>query len=206
MFKMTARQRVLSYLRKQQVASAEQIGFGLDMSAASVRHHLSILLADGRIILVGEKRKGMRGRPVNLYGLSEKSLGDNYPILTSAILEALLEDRSSATREQIINAIARKIALAFGDEEALKALAAKRLAMLVDKLNEMHYRVHWEAGAQGPRILFAHCPYAAIIEKHPELCRMDAALLAELTGVAIHQLAKIGVQPVGSPYCIFQAG
>jgi predicted ArsR family transcriptional regulator len=55
----------------------------------------------------------------------------------------------------------------------------------------MNYHARWEAGQQGPRILFGHCPYAAIIEKHPELCQMDAALLKELFGDDMEQIAKI---------------
>jgi len=202
---MTARQRILEYLGKQRIASAAQIGQGLNMSAAAVRHHLSVLLMDGRIVWIGGKRKESRGRPVKLYGLSDKSIGDNLPLLTDVVLTELLKDRSSEKRNEAINAIARILALGFAGDDALNPPMAKRLAIVVEKLNELHYQARWEAGAQGPRILFAHCPYAAIIEKHPELCRMDEAFLAELTGISVHQLAKIGGPPLGLPYCVFQA-
>jgi predicted ArsR family transcriptional regulator len=45
----------------------------------------------------------------------------------------------------------------------------------------MNYHARWEAGAEGPRILFGHCPYAAIVGKHPELCEMDVSLVSQLT-------------------------
>jgi hypothetical protein len=70
-------------------------------------------------------------------------------------------------------------------------------------LNEIHYQSRWEAGAEGPRILFAHCPYAAIIDKHPELCQMDGFLLGEEIGVDARQLAKIDQKPGGITHCIF---
>ncbi len=203
---MTARQRVLEYIRKQRIASAEQIGHGLNMSAATVRHHLSILLADGRVIMTGGRHKESRGRPVKLYGLSEKSIGDNFPLLAAAVLEELLKTHSSAKRSETIDAVARKLALRFEGDDLSDLPAAKRLAIVVEKLNEMHYQARWEAGAQGPRFLFAHCPYAAIIERHPELCRMDETLLAVGAGAGTHQLAKIGASPPGSPYCVFQIG
>ena len=198
----TARQRVLSYLRKQRIASAAQIGHGLNMSAATVRHHLSIMLADGRIALVGEKRRVGRGRPVKYYGLSEKSLGDNFPLLSDAVLEELLKRLSPARRDETINVIARKLVLQFG-EDNLNVPMAKRLTIIIEKLNELHYQARWEAGAQGPRLLFAHCPYAAIIAKHPELCKMDETLLGELMSTKVRQLAKIGQRPAGSLYCVF---
>ena len=105
-------------------------------------------------------------------------------------------------QEKVINAIAKKFARQFVDDN-LNVPIARRLVFIVDKLNEFHYQARWEAGAQGPRILFAHCPYAAIIAKHPELCKMDETLLGELVKSQAGQLAKIGQQPVGSPYCVF---
>ncbi len=199
---ITARQRVLNYLKNQRSASATQIGRGLNMSAANVRHHLSIMLADGRITLIDEKRLGGRGRPVKSYGLSEKSLGDNFALLSDAILGELLNGLSPEKRDGMLNAIAKTLAVQV-ETNNLNIPVTKRLAIIVDKLNELHYQARWEAGPQGPRILFAHCPYAAIIEKHPELCRMDEIVVGNLMNAKACQLAKIKQQPIGSPYCVF---
>ena len=201
MVTMTARQRVLEYLRKQRVASAGQIGHGLNMSAAAVRHHLTVMLADGRIILIGGKRQGNRGRPVKLYGLSEKSIGDNFPLLADAVLTELLKVRSAAEGADAIDAIAQELALRVGREVDLNIPMVKRLAIVVEKLNEMHYQARWEAGAQGPRILFAHCPYSAIITKHPELCQMDTTMVGVAMKNPVRQISK---QEFGvTQFCIF---
>ena len=199
---VTSRQRILNYLKKQHPASAAQIGHALNMSAADVRHHVSILLDDGRLARISEKRGSGRGRPVNLYGLSEKSLGDNFPPLTGVVLDELLKKLSPARRAAVIKAIAAKLALQFGELDPSLSMA-KRLEVVIDQLNKHYYQARWEAGPQGPRILFAHCPYATIIKDHPELCQMDEALLGERMGVPARQLAKIGQQPVESLYCVF---
>ncbi|HUG33119.1 MAG TPA: hypothetical protein VMJ90_00005, partial [Anaerolineales bacterium] len=70
-------------------------------------------------------------------------------------------------------------------------------------VNQMKYHARWEAGAGGPRIIFGHCPYAAILAKRPELCRMDAALLGELMGGSADQMATI---KDGSLSCVFAMG
>ncbi|MGA7193348.1 MAG: winged helix-turn-helix transcriptional regulator [Anaerolineales bacterium] len=199
----TSRQRVLNYLKKQRSASAAQIGRALNMSAATVRHHLSIMLSDGRITIIGAKRSGERGRPVKLYKLSEKYLGDNFALLSDAVLNEMLKKLSPAKQKEVIHAIAKRFALQF-DANDLNFPMAKQLSLIIEKLNAYHYQARWEAGADGPRILFAHCPYAAIIEKHPELCQMDEILLGKLMNVTTHQLAKIDQQSAGSPYCIFR--
>jgi predicted ArsR family transcriptional regulator len=66
----------------------------------------------------------------------------------------------------------------------------KRLELLVGKLNEMHYQAHWEAGAEGPRVIFGRCPYSQVIEKHPELCKMDTAMLEESLTRSVSQFTK----------------
>jgi predicted ArsR family transcriptional regulator len=91
-----------------------------------------------------------------------------------------------------------------GDSNFMDPPLAKRLNLLIEKLNQMNYHARWEAGSEGPRVIFGHCPYAAIIEKHPELCAMDAALLEKLMGHSAGQLTKIGRD--GSLSCVFVMG
>ena len=100
-----------------------------------------------------------------------------------------------------MEALAKRLA---GESNFASHPIAKRLNLTVEKLNAMNYHARWEAGPQGPRLIFSHCPYAAMIEKHPELCRMDEKLLNELMGEAAMQLFKIGKD--GSSVCVFAIG
>ena len=202
MNKLTARQKVLAYLRKQPNASSGQIGRALKISAASIRHHLSILITDGRVVLIGETRKKGRGRPVKIYRLSEKLLGDNLSLLSSILLNSRNKNLSNSKQQFSLKSIAVELANEIGRTNHNDPIT-RRLTNLLEKLNEMHYQSRWEAGAEGPRILFAHCPYAAIIDKHPELCQMDGFLLGEEIGADARQLAKIDQKPGGISHCIF---
>jgi predicted ArsR family transcriptional regulator len=69
--------------------------------------------------------------------------------------------------------------------------------LVLEKLNASHYMARWEAGAEGPRVILGMCPYAALIEKHPELCRMDTAMLSAYLGQDVKQRTKL------SPVCVF---
>ena len=199
----TARQRVMAYLNMHRTASAAQIGRGLQMSAATVRHHLSVLSADGRAVEVGLTHKAGRGRPVKLFGPSNLLQGNNLGLLSDVVLNERLQKLSPAKRAQVLRTLARGLIGQMG-QICLEVPLGKRLARVVDKLNEVNYQSRWEAGAEGPRITFGHCPYAAIIEKHPELCVIDAAMLEEMMGQPARQTAKIGV--ASSPVCVFQIG
>ncbi len=196
----TARQKVLAYFKKQHVASAAQIGRGLNMSAATVRHHLSIMLADGRIEMLGENRKAGRGRPVKLYKLSEKTLGDNLALLSGAVLREWLNGLTPSKRDVAVKKISGALISQIGTSQP-EVPAAKRLALVIEKLNALHYQARWEAGAEGPRILFGHCPYAAIIKNHPELCQIDSEMLSSVLQSAARQTAKIDVNDAAA--CVF---
>ena len=86
------------------------------------------------------------------------------------------------------------------DSEFTSQPIAKRLNLTVEKLNQMNYHARWEAGAEGPRIIFGHCPYAAIVGKHPELCEMDTVLVEEYLGRPAERDQKSETHTSGCPY------
>jgi len=189
---VTARQKVLAHLNKTRSASARDVSRVLKMSAANVRHHLRVLVSDGRLEMTSVKPRDGRGRPEKVYSIPRAALGDNLAVLSDFLLTEGGVD---------LDVLAKHLA----GESDLKTLPiVKRLNLTIEKLNEMKYHARWEAGPEGPRIIFGHCPYAAIIEKHPELCKMDEAFLKDLLGQSSEQLTKIGRD--GSLACVFAMG
>ena len=191
---ITARQKVLTYLTKNRTASAREISRALQMSAATVRHHLRVMATDGRLEMSFVRGREGRGRPEKVYSLPRALLGHNLSALSDAVL-------TEAGNSVHMDGLAKRLAGAadFSDHPI-----AKRLNLTVEKMNQMNYHARWEAGPQGPRLIFGHCPYAAIIEKHPELCQMDEHLLGQLRGDTATQMFKIGKDD--SSLCVFALG
>ena len=190
----TVRQKVLTYMNKAGNASAREIARSLKLSPATVRHHLRVLVSDGRLELRSVRGRDGKGRPEKVYSLPRSALGHNLDGLADALLA---EEVQGAPME----ALAKHLT---AESDFSGQPLAKRLNLTVEKLNQMSYHAHWEAGAQGPRIIFAHCPYAAIVGKHPELCAMDHAILRELAGQSVRQIFKTGKE--GSSVCVFVLG
>ena len=190
----TARQKVLAYFGKARTASAREISRALKMSAATVRHHLRVLVSDSRLEVAAVRGRDARGRPEKIYSLPPNALGNNLAALSDALLT---ESDSRVTME----ALAERLV---GETSSAHQPLAKRLNLAVEKLNQMKYHARWEAGPEGPRILLGHCPYALILEKHPELCRMDQAMLQKLTGQPTRQIFRTGKD--GSTVCVFVTG
>lgn len=191
---ITARQKVLAYFNKSRTASAREISRALKMSAATVRHHLRVLVTDGRLEMAPGRGQEGRGRPEKVYSLPRAMLGDNL----SALSDALLAEAGPGVR---METLAKHLV---GESNFANQPLAKRLNLTIEKINQMNYHARWEAGPEGPRIIFNHCPYAAIIGKHPELCGMDEAMLREWMGLTVAQIFKAGKE--GSSVCVFVMG
>jgi DeoR family suf operon transcriptional repressor len=190
----TARQKVLTYFSKTRTASAREISRALKMSAATVRHHLRVLASDGRLEMASARVRDGKGRPEKIYSLPRSAMGDNL----AALSDALLAEAGFGVR---MEALAKRLV---GESNFAGQPLVKRLNLTVEKLNQMNYHSRWEAGSEGPRIIFSHCPYASVIEKHPELCRMDETMLKEWMDQSVAQISKAGKD--GSSVCVFAIG
>ena len=119
--------------------------------------------------------------------------------------DSLLRAWSGQAGTGLMDALAQGLRDQLGTVDASVA-AANRLSALVSRLNLLHYEAHWEAGATGPRLIFGHCPYAAVIEKHPELCQMDARAVSEIMRSETRQIAKMTAGGLSESKCVFSLG
>lgn len=204
MARTTARQKILAYIKQWGPIDAGGIGQALHMSAATVRHHLRLLVSDGRVVSDSTFQPGrLTGRPRKRYRLSDGMWGDNMAMLSDVLLELWMRSRPERTDPRTDSmSLADGLRVRMGPLED-KLTATKRLEQVIEQLNKAHYEAHWEAGAQGPKIFFARCPYAEIIEEHPYLCEMDQYLLGAAMDAEAHQMARIRREADGSNRCIF---
>lgn len=188
----TTRQKILGYLKRNKSVSSREIARALQMTPANARHHLSILAADGRVEVISQRQVG-RGRPEKVYQLGSTFVGDNLSVLADAVL-------TEANGRVGMEALGERVA---GEVDSTGQPLMQRLSSTIKRLNEMHYQARWEAGAGGPRVVLGHCPYATVIENHPELCRMDAAMLSKLLNGKVIQTSKLEMGAGDLPYCSF---
>jgi len=209
----TSRQDILEYIRIHGAVSAVEIARALRMTRANAHHHLKILSELGQIELVGSRSTANRGRPADLYGLSEKVIGDNLHVLASALLQITYKAGEETERAQLLQELAHTMLEAVspdihrGDSKDTGAASLTlRLNRAVKLLNAMKYQARWEAHADAPYLIMGHCPYARIIPEHPELCRLDALILEELLGSPARQVSKLLPNASGLRYCEFRIG
>jgi predicted ArsR family transcriptional regulator len=204
MTKQTSRQRILAYLRDHNGVSAAEISRVLRVTASNIRHHLSILVSDGRVKNIGVRPGNNRGRPVQIYGLSDAAVGDNLAGLADALLSEILENVPAPALDALLQSLAARLVLVQSGE--VTGHITRRLALTIEQLNRLGYVSRWEAHAAGPRVIFEHCPYAAVIGHHPELCQVDSFSLYNLLRADITQVSKLELNARGLPFCMFVVG
>ena len=118
------------------------------------------------------------------------------------MLDVFVKSPTGEAPEARLRAIALRLA---GESSPVpERQLTRRLNQTVDRLNELHYQARWEAGVDGPHVILGQCPYSAVITDYPELCRMDAFLLEQRTGLVAEQTAKLQPSAKGYPFCMFK--
>jgi predicted ArsR family transcriptional regulator len=191
----STRQRILDALQQRGSATARQLSQTFGMTPANLRRHLGILLDRGLIEPISNPTAAGRGRPEQRYALSGNAKENNLEGLADALLADSGED--DARMKQLAIRMLGSDAKPIGQ-------AGQRFVAAVQRLKPLAYKPLWEARPQGPQMALGNCPYAAIIADHPELCRMDAFMLAELLGQGVEQITKLQPGPQGVPQCIFR--
>lgn len=196
----STRQRLLDYLSLRRLATSLELSRALHSTPANIRHHLSMLLREGIVEIVNPRVVKGRGRPARLYGLARQEGHHNLGTLAHALLEEINDNQPLDERRRFLRRLARHLA---SGEVSPSRIAGVRLLHTIQRLNEMHYGARWEAHSGGPNVILTHCPYASIIQNHPELCQMDAYLLEQMSGMPARQVAKLAPSHLGGVQCVF---
>lgn len=207
----TVRQRILDFIRSQRIVTAGDLSKTFRMSEQNARYHLSKLVEQGLVQKVDNRIQQGKGRPAMAYSPSRKILGNNLDLLSSAMLQFLLDKSNSKTGEQVIQELAalvmEKMLIDTENQSKFSQFGiplTRRLNQLTKILNEYHYHSRWEAHKDSPRLILGHCPFSEIISEHPEICRLDARLIENLLENHVEQIAKLSKDPSGLMFCMFR--
>jgi len=210
---LSTRQRILAYLAEHHSVSAPILSRTWGLTPADIRYHLNGLFHDGLIDRIPNSigSASRTGRPEQYYRLSAAAAPNNLAVLCGALLSILLANgieggETEANRLLQAAATSLKSTLTPAQASAAPTSAVTRLSQAIEALNRWNYRARWEAGKSGPRLLLHRCPYAAIVNDHPEICIIDRLLLEKLTGISLQQTARMNLVTGKPPACVFTAG
>ena len=205
---MQSRQQVLDYIARNRLVTVVEISHALNMTKNNVKHHLKILQENGIVEATGHLPGRGRGRPANMYALSNQTKAHSLDRLAKALFVELKKLSTPERQSDVLNDIARTLILQVDEIEASTSKdtshITQRLLQAMDQLNQLKYQARWEARADGAHIFFYHCPFAAILSEFPELCQIDKYMLQNLLNTNVDQIAKLFPDTRGIPHCIFR--
>jgi predicted ArsR family transcriptional regulator len=173
-----SRAAVLEFIESaDEAVRVEDVAEAVGLHANTVRGHLDALLASGRVSRSTDQRS-TRGRPHWLY---------------SAAASATIRDLARALDAELDSARApdmARLAAATWAEAGPDVVPASTLDEAVDAATSALTDFGFDAvrNPVGDEITLRSCPYAAMVDEHPVICDIHAALLGEV-------LARTG-QPV----------
>jgi len=205
----TVRQRILDYIRAHRAVTVAELSHAFQMTEANARHHLANLAAQGLLRRLDERPAGGKGRPAHRYAASEQATGNYYALFSVILLDQLTKQTDPSATENLLGSLASHLANSMAASSAQASGRAgenltRRLYRATEILNHYHYQARWEARPDAPRLTLGHCPFAALLTEHPELCRMDGLILENLLGAPVEQTARLAKDPLGLSYCLFR--
>jgi predicted ArsR family transcriptional regulator len=195
-----ARQKILNFIIEQQSTTVEELSKVFKVTPANIRHHLSILIGQGSVKVIGLKPAPFRGRPTQIYSSMQLSNQNNLDHLADVLLVNILQNSAPGEINPLLRNIASQMVAKFSID---MHNPTRRLYSAIRILNHMNYQAHWEAHIENPRIMLGNCPYRAILDHHPQICLLDAYVLETLLGSPVTPVEKLALNTKGLPQCVF---
>lgn len=189
MIKPSTRDEIFDYLSRHSYGSTGEISLALNTSAQNIRYHIAKLIKTGVVQVVTETSPSSKsaGRKRKLFCLSTQTYQNNYATTLNAFFKVHKELSNAESFESILRSIAQKMFPA----NAFFSSPIERLNQAIRQLNNQHYHARWEARFNGPNIIFHNCPYAALLQVHPEFCNLDCLILEHLVGIPYQIQSRI---------------
>lgn len=193
----STRGKLIALLRRD-TRTVDELARALDLTDNAVRAHLATLERDGLVEQHGVRRTGTTGKPAYAYALTadaERLFPKAYGPVLHTLLDVLDERMAPQDVETVLRETGRRLALE--QQQAAGTLASSaqndlshRLALAVDVLNALGGLAELQEQDGGLVIRGYSCPLAAVLPGHPEACKLAAALVSEVAGVALHECCE----------------
>lgn len=196
----STKEKILTTLLNNQNATIAELAEIVGINGISVRHHLINLQAED-LVASEEQRHGV-GRPRFTYHLTKKGIEkfpSNYLRLTDHIIQELKHTFSDEQLAELFTRIGLDLAKKYHVNDDSLPLT-DQLDVLSRKLIEEGYRLSWEKTNGTVTINNQNCPYHNIASLHPEICRIDHTMFANILNRPA-LLESCIVQ--GDPQCAF---
>lgn len=197
---VNTREQVLNLIKNRGQVTTAELADALSISAVSVRHHLSGLLADG-LIRSTEIRHGV-GRPHLSYSLTEAAqerFPAKYLRLSGRLLDELKASLPPQALEEMFARMAEGMIAEYRTRLAGRTLEEK-MDLLMELLGTEGFMAHWNRTGETISLTEYNCPYLHIGQRHPEVCAIDETVIRQVLNANVQKTTCI---LNGGERCVF---
>ena len=194
------RELILNILKGRGQVTTAELAETLAISAVSVRHHLSALLADG-LIRSSEVRHGV-GRPHLAYTLTEAAqerFPAKYMRLSGRLLDELKASLPPQALEEMFTRMAEGMVAEYQSRLVGRSLEEK-MDLLMELLGTEGFMAHWNRTGETISLTEYNCPYLHIGQRHPEVCAIDETVIRQVINANV---VKTTCVLNGGDHCVF---
>ncbi len=197
-FFASTRGHIVALLRRAD-RTVDELARALELTDNAVRSHLATLERDGLVQQRGVRR-GER-KPAYSYRLTQEA-ERLFPKPYAPVLDQLLQVLDKRMAPEEVEALLRNVGheLASGLSVTEGDIRA-RLEAAVAVLNELGGLAELEERDGTYGIRGYSCPLAAVVRRHPDVCRLAETLVTEVAGVPVKEHCDRG-EPLR---CCFEA-
>ena len=191
-------------LRHKDGLTVDDLGTRLGVTRTAIRQHLAAL--DGGGLVTAGASKATRGRPTQLYVLTQKGkelFPRQYSWLAQLMLESMKQEAGGAGLRKRLGAVGTKVGHQLRAQHPHLRTRQDRVLKLAELMEQLGYNTASTTVLEPSVISADNCVFHDLALKDPSVCEFDLALLATFTESSVeHQecMAK------GGHVCRFKFG
>ncbi|MEJ2314073.1 MAG: ArsR family transcriptional regulator [Nitrospirota bacterium] len=183
-----SRQKIINYLKRSDWMTVAELSKKVGITPMAVRQHL--LALDRQGIVRNVVRKTGIGRPVFLYGLTEKAesiFPKSYGGFINEVFSTIVEMEGPDMLDRIIKR--RKEQLLRGKFNFLSDISSPRdkVITLAEMLNQDGYMTEIDEQDGGYVLKEFNCPISEIASNYPQPCKYELELYRDLLGTGVRR-------------------
>ncbi len=200
------RRRVFEHVQVTGDSSVTDLVGSLGIGRTLVSFHLGKLVDAGLVEVVPEqRRRGVRGRPSQLYRITGREVAASVPdrrydLLAGVLLDGLAEHRRGETAQASAERAARRRGAELARGTGAARSVAARLGRLTELLSSLGYLPRQDDG----QVVVRNCPYDSLRPSGTEqVCPVNLALAEGMVdGLGLSERVTVSLRPCPDSCCV----
>lgn len=197
------RQKIIEHLNEKDKATVDELANVVGLTPMAVRYHLNVLQSENLIDASDVRRPAGRGRPQQIYRLTEAAdalFPVDYYSLTDYLLDELSARMGPEGITDIFNSIAKRLmyeAPTLREDQPI----AQRLDQVVAFLSAKGFVVDWESQDNQYMIHAYSCPYRQLAKEHRQVCLLDKQIISAMLNT---DPTRVACLTSGDSHCTYR--